>query len=71
MKRLLLLVLTVLLALTASAQKSKKFVHGTLIPPTVEPRIIAVETASSSLILSVRENGSVFQLHFGTKVNET
>ena len=71
MKRLLLLFLTVLLALTASAQKSKKFVHGTLIPPAVEPRIIAVETASSSLILSVRENGSVFQLHFGTKVNET
>ena len=71
MKRLLLLALTVLVALTASAQKSKKFVHATLIPPTVEPRIIAVETASSSLILSVRENGSVFQLHFGTKVNET
>ena len=71
MKRILLLVLAGLLALTAVAQKSKKQVPATAIIPLVQPQVIAVETDHSSLILSVRDNGSVMQLHYGTKVNET
>ena len=34
-----------------------------------ESRIISVETSSSSLVFSVRENGAVHQLHYGAKVD--
>ncbi|MDT3365690.1 MAG: alpha-galactosidase [Bacteroidota bacterium] len=71
MKRSLFLVLSLLCVLSATAQKTRSHVHTTAPVPSVEPRIIAVETENSSLILSVRENGAVFHLHFGTKVNET
>ena len=71
MKRILLLVLAVLVTLTSFAQKSKKQVPATAIIPVVQPQIIAVETENVSLILAVRENGSVQLLHFGTKVYET
>ena len=56
MKRLLLTTLSVLACVTAIAQN---------------PQIIAVETASTSLILSVREGGALHQLYYGPKVCET
>ena len=33
-----------------------------------QPRIVSVETNNSSLVFSVRENGTVHQLHYGAKV---
>ena len=69
MKKALFAVLCLLAVLPAAAQKSRKFTHETKEIPSVQPQIIAVETGASSLILSVRENGSVFQLHYGRKVD--
>ena len=42
---------------------------ATLYAKKNESRIIPVETASSSLIFSVRDNGAVHQLHYGAKVD--
>lgn len=52
----------------AQGRKVKKEVHQNVEIPSVEPRILSVETANTSLVLAVRENGALHQLHYGASV---
>ncbi len=62
------LLMAVVFATPAQGRKVKKFSHETVKVPAVEPRIVAVETDASSLILTVRPNGEVHQLYYGSRV---
>ena len=73
MKRTVLLFAAVLLAIApAQARKTKvkKFVHTTVEIPSVEPRTIGIHTAGTSLILAVRADGTLQQLHYGCRADE-
>ena len=60
-----------LLAVTIPAQagkpnkKLKKFTHETVEIPAVTPRVIAVETAGTQLLLQVDKKGTVRTVHYG------
>ena len=60
-----------LLAITIPAQagkpnkKLKKFTHETVEIPAVTPRVIAVETAGTQLLLQVDKKGTVRTVHYG------
>ena len=71
MKRTLLLIATALIAISpAQARKEKKaFTHKIEPIPVVEAKTIGIQTDNTSLILSVREDGTVHQLHYGAKVD--
>ena len=64
------LLLAAVLSAPAQGRKVKKFTHETTAIPAVQPQVIAVETANTSLVLSVRENGTLHQVHFGAKVSD-
>ena len=71
MKRTALLVAALLLAIVpAQGRKEKKFIHNTVPIPVIQTRTIGIHTDGTSLVLSVREDGTVHQLHFGGKVDE-
>lgn len=60
-----------LLAVTIPAQagkpvkKAKKFTHETVSIPAVDPKVIAVETAGTQLLLQVDRKGVVSTVHYG------
>ena len=73
MKRsiLLLLTATVLAIAPAWARKApKKFVHETVAIPEVAPKVIAVETDHTQLLLQVDKKGSVRTVHYGVPTGE-
>ena len=71
MKRTTLIAAILLLALApAQARKEKKFTHQITPIPVIAPQTIGIHTNGTSLILAVREDGTVHQLHFGSKVGE-
>ena len=71
MKLITLIAAIVLAVVPADAKKpkTKKFTHETVQIPAVEPRTIGIQTDNSSLVLSVRSDGTVHQLHYGAKVD--
>ena len=71
MKRTVLLLAAVLLAIfpADARKKEKKFTHETVQVPAVIPQTIDISTANTSLVLAVRNDGIVHQLHYGAKVN--
>ena len=60
-----------LLAVTLPAQvgkpnkKAKKFTHETVEIPAVTPKVIAVETAGTQLLLQVDKKGTLRTVHYG------
>ena len=71
MKKTALIVAALLLAIVPSqARKEKKYSHQIAAIPVIQPRTIGIQTDNSSLVLSVREDGTVNQLHYGSKVDE-
>ena len=69
MKHIAILLAALLAAAAPSeARKVKKFVHETVEIPSVEPQIIAVETANTQLTLSVKENRRVELIRYGSKL---
>lgn len=72
MKRILLLLAAMLLAVTAAdarkAPKKKAYVHETVAIPEVKPRVIALETDNTALILKVDKKGVVRTCHYGAKL---
>ena len=71
MKRTLLLITAVLLAVVPAQarKKAKKFTHTTVEIPAVQPQTIGINTSGTSLVLSVRADGTVQQLHYGASAN--
>ena len=71
MKRTALIALALFFALApAAARKEKKFTRQITPIPVVQPCTIGIHTDGTSLVLSVREDGTVQQLHFGGRVDE-
>ena len=64
MKRFLLLLSLSLVLVPATAQK-KKFVHETVAVPQVQPQVIPIETARTSLVILVHPNGQLETVHYG------
>ena len=75
MKRILLLLAAMLLAVTAAdarkAPKKKAYVHETVAIPEVQPRVIAIETDNTALILQVDRKGVVRTHHYGAKLGRS
>ena len=71
MKRITLLIAAILLAVVPSQarKKAKKFTHTTVEIPAVQPQTIGIGTSGSSLILAVRADGTVQQLHYGARAD--
>ncbi|MBR4809866.1 MAG: alpha-galactosidase [Bacteroidales bacterium] len=72
MKLIALLLAAIMLATVpadARKTKTKKFTHETVQVPAVKPQTIGINTAGTSLVLSVREDGTVHQLHYGARVD--
>ena len=71
---LLVAILGLLCALPLGARKPPKaksaFERETVAIPAVEPRVIAVETAKSSLVLQVDKKGNLRICHYGAKVKD-
>lgn len=70
--RLTALVLAIILALPyqpAQARKVKKFVHQTAAVPQVEQKVIPIETANTSLVLLVHQNGQLETVHYGAPIS--
>ena len=64
-------VLGLLCVLPLDARKtSKKFTRQTVEIPKVEPRIIAVETSGSQLVIRVDERGALWTLHYGAPAGD-
>ena len=73
MKRSILLLLsaTVIAIAPAWARKApKKFVHETVAIPEISPKVIAVETDHTQLLLQVDKKGSVRTVHYGAPTGE-
>ena len=70
LKTIALAVLIAASVLPAQARKAKKFTHETVTIPTVEARVIAVETANTALLLQVDERGEVRTVHYGAPVGD-
>ena len=52
----------------ADARKVKKSTRSTVVPPSVERQVIAVETENTALIFLVLENGEVHTQHYGARI---
>lgn len=62
----ILMALCLLSVLSLDARKKEKpFVHETVTIPPVTPRVIAVETAHTQLVLQVDSKGTVRTVHYG------
>ena len=72
MKRIIFAFASLLLCLfpAQGAKIVKKFVHQTIAVPTVEPRIIPVETNGTQLVLHVDSKGVVRTLHYGARIGD-
>ena len=72
MKKFLLLCLALVLVLTGAearnTPKKKAYVHETVAIPEVQPRVIAIETENTALILQVDKKGVVRTCHYGAKL---
>ncbi len=71
MKRALLLLAALwAVLLPAQARKARKTPadHHAVEIPSVEKRILAVETAHTALLLEVRENGTLVTSHYGARI---
>ena len=65
----ILLVLCLVSVFSLDARKKPKaFTHETVAIPAVAPRVVAVETAHTQLVLQVDEKGTVRTLHYGALV---
>ena len=68
MKKILLIAMAAMMvaALPAdAAKKAKKFVNKKVEIPAVTPKVIAVETDHTQLLLQVDANGRMYTLHYG------
>ncbi len=73
MKRSILFLLFALVAAIAPAEArkaQKKFVHQTVVIPEVTPKVIAVETDHTQLLLQVDWKGTVRTVHYGVPTGE-
>ena len=62
----ILMALCLLSGLPLDARKKEKpFVHETVTIPSVTPRVIAVETAHTQLVLQIDSKGTVRTVHYG------
>ena len=73
MKRFVLICSALLLLAGTGAEARKQpkkntFTHETVEIPTIEPKVVAIETANTALILQIDKKGVVRTVHYGTKL---
>ena len=69
MKRLLLEFFAMaLMLLPLEARKTQKFTHQTIAIPRVQKQVLSIETAHTSLVILVHENGTLQTVHYGAKL---
>jgi len=73
MKRIIIALTIAALMVPAGAEarrKPKPFTHETVEIPSIEPEVIGISTANTSLVLFVREDRVLFTQHYGCKVED-